>query len=462
MNPLTSLQLFSWVLIIVLLLTVFVPYLLRRAHLLTTWNLFLVGSICFVGVAGLDSATNPTNFQIVKFQSADYFRFITGAFAFFAALYATYYWFRLPRAVADVFPRKWPPSTGPVLFFALPFVLLLATLSIFPPPIIGLAQFAVQIGNKAIVFAVVLAFVAWYRQRVNLLLLAVLLIVAYIAVVYAALAGSGRRTLMGVLLAVPICMYWIDFYRKTPLKNLIALGVLSSIGMIIVAGYSEVRHFDRIGGRRARDLSGVMKALQDVPSRLAKVDLGQFNGQHAVQFSLTSINLYTGLAEPQPFHSLWFVFSNPWPRALWPTRSWGDKPEGLGLMLPRGEGVAIVNWGPGIVGHGYHEGGKYGPLMLVFYGFLAGSVLRYFDELLMRQPDNPYLLGALAAMAGHLVGWTRGDIGVFTIQIIGSCLIALILCYVGRLFFGTGVVYPRSRDFSPDRMPYQRAKPVPV
>jgi hypothetical protein len=116
---------------------------------------------------------------------------------------------------------------------------------------------------------------------------------------------------------------------------------------------------------------------------------------------------------------------------------------GLGYTLPkdsRAKGTRAT-WGPGIVGHGFHEGGLH---MLVFYAVLCAAGMRFLDELLARQPGNPYLLGAFAAMSGHIIGWPRGDIATFSVQIIGCFLAAIVLNWLGRVVFGTGVVYPRT------------------
>ena len=128
------------------------------------------------------------------------------------------------------------------------------------------------------------------------------------------------------------------------------------------------------------------------------------------------------------------------PRAIWP-----DKPRGLGYTLPKTAKArgTRATWGPGIVGHGFHEGGLH---MLVFYAFLAAIALRYLDEMLVRQSTNPYLLAGFAAASGHIVGWTRGDIGTFTIQILTAFAVTFLLGWAGRLVFGTGVVYPRTDD----------------
>jgi hypothetical protein len=317
-------------------------------------------------------------------------------------------------------------------------VLVLALGSAFPAPIMWLAQVMVHVGNKAIVFALVLAFAAWYRQRSNPVLLLTLLAVVLFALVLAIRAGGGRRTFLGVMMTVPLCFYWLGLRYKKPVFNLTLAGLFAVLVILLVGAYTQVRHFDRRGEKKERNLMNSFAALQEIPSHLFELDVEVLGGQNAAQTSLAAIHLYTTELEPRPFHTLIYVLVNPIPRAVWP-----DKPVGLGYSLPKDSRVrgTRATWGPGIVGHGFHEGGLH---MLVFYGLLCALALRFLDELLVRQPGNPYILAAFATMTPHIVGWSRGDIGTFTLQLIACFLAGAALGFLGRLFFGTGVVYPRT------------------
>jgi hypothetical protein len=357
---------------------------------------------------------------------------------FFGTIIVSYYRIKLPRKMAGRFLRKWPPANVAVLFFMLPLSLLLAIVSVFPPPVPGLAQLTAQVGNKAIVFSLVLAFVAWFRQRSNPVLLTTLGAVALLALVLAIRAGGGRRTILGVVMAIPICVYWLGLRYRGPLQTLVLTGAFGVLTLLFIGAYSQVRHFDRRGTRQERNLLHSFEALKEIPSKMFDADVDPLLGQNAAQTSLAAIHLYTGHAKPAPFHAMIFVLVSPVPRLFWPS-----KPVGLGYSLPKdcqAKGTKAT-WGPGIVGHGFHEGGLH---MLVFYGIVWGMLLRYLDELLTRQSDNPYLLGAFSAMSGHIIGWPRGDIGTFTIQVIACFLAGILLGLLGRMVFGTGTVYPRT------------------
>jgi hypothetical protein len=454
MDPERLLIPFCWLFIGSLLLLIVVPYLLKRSDLMTSWNFFLLGSANFVGAAGLKAGYSSDKFRIFDYTQQDYLYFILGVVTFFVTLAASYYWIKLPRRLAGRFLRKWPPTNVSVLFFMLPLSLVLAVGSAFPPPIPGLGQIVMQIGGKAIVFSLVLAFVAWFGQRTNPLLLITLIGVFLFTFVLAIMSGGGRRTVLGLLIAIPICAYWLGLRYRNPWQTLALAGVFGVMTVAFIGAYSEIRHFDRRGDHKQRNLANSFEALRQIPSKLLEADVDPLLGQNAAQTSLAAIHLYTDGMKTQPFHSILFVLASPMPRVFWE-----NKPVGLGYSLPKDCHVrgTRATWGPGIVGHGFHEGGLH---MLVFYGIVCGMVLRYLDELLARQSDNPYLLGAFAAMTGHIVGWPRGDIGTFTIQIIACFLAGILLGFLGRLVFGTGTVYPRTDHLRFLKRGTMQVKPV--
>lgn len=197
--------------------------------------------------------------------------------------------------------------------------------------------------------------------------------------------------------------------------------------------------------------------MKMLPSAMLAMERTDVLGGDSVEVSLVSINHF-GVEDPyEPFFSLYFVAVNPIPRAFWE-----GKPEGLGERLPVLSGYrrrvhGYSNWGPGIVGHGFHEGGLH---ILLIYGLMTGLVFRYADELLRRQSDNPILLGVFAAASGQIVALSRGEFGLFIVLIIGAILTGVVVNFVGRLFLGTGRVYltPEEEEMwrfnqSPPQMP---------
>lgn len=430
---------FSWLYIGFIALVIIVPFVRGKADLLTGKNVFLLGVMNYIGIAGLYSGYMPDFFRVLDYDRSDYENFVVGAIVFLGSLLLAYAFSRPSRKLAGRTLRKWPPTSAAVLYFMLVFALVFSVLGFLPIPIPGVAQLMFQIGNKTSVLAVALAFLAWYQSRRNPVLIATLLGVICFAILINIISGGGRRNLVGILIAMPMCWYWISLRYKHWFVNTALIGVAAMAGFVFIFAYSQVRHFDRRGERSERTIAAAAEAVGNMSNAsMSSKTLGTMLGQNAGQTSLAAIHLYTNELEPEPFHALYFVAVNWFPRSYWENKPWG-----LGFTLPksaRAKGTRAT-WGPGVIGHGFHEGGLH---MLVFYGVLVGACLRYLDELLVRQPTNAYLLACFAAMSGHMFGWTRGDIGTFSIQIIACILAVLTVGFAGRMVFGTGVVYPRT------------------
>jgi hypothetical protein len=75
--------------------------------------------------------------------------------------------------------------------------------------------------------------------------------------------------------------------------------------------------------------------------------------------------------------------------------------------------------------------------MLVFYGFVLAVGFKFFDELLIRQHGNVLLWGIFAAVSGQIFALPRGELGLFTVIILGGVFGGLFLNAVGRRIFGT-------------------------
>ena len=421
---------------------VVVPYLKGRRDLITTWNLFWIGSLMFMGNSALQAEVairNPPLRQWRALETVDYLWFYAGVITFYTTIMLVYYRYRLPTKLAGTLLRKWPPLGVGSLVLLLGICVLVSLLRVMPIPIPFLGQVGVQLGATAPIYGAVFALVAWWRQRSNLLLVGILTGAASYALLFSVIGGAtGRRQLLGTLAVVPICLYWLHWRYRSRTKTLAWIIVAGMAGLLLLGSYSTFRHNrDNIEDSFGKAIERIMR----LPQNLFSFEHMNLTGQNAVEVSLTAVNVYRNELPAEPLHSLIFVVINPVPRNLWE-----DKPVGLGLTFPQFVGAwrfGKMTWGPGIVGHGFHEGGLH---MLVFYGFLLGSFLKFFDSLLVEQPWNPFLLAALCGSSGHILGWVRGDIGVFTIQIVNACVFALVLSAIGRMVIGTGIVLPRTDD----------------
>lgn len=439
-----TLVVFGWLFIAIVFMTIAIPYLRGRSDLLTTWNLFLLGSANFVGFASVQAGHNSVH--KADLRNSDYVCFVAGAIIFYATIYFAYYVLRYPRRAAGRRLNRWPsPSNGVLVLMSL-LCMILGVGTVFTPGVQGLGQILSIAGRAAAVFAAVYVFVLWYRRPANVAYLCLWSGVTVYAAFVALVNQSGRRALLSLALSFVICAYWLHLRYKPARSTLLKLSTVGVMLFVVVAAYSSIRFRDKRAGYTA---SYTLESVKMLPSALLGLDgpVGVLGGD-TTEISLLAINRYTEVASPQPFWSLWFIITNPVPRAIW-----GEgKPEALGHFLPGDVGqwrFGYVNWGPGIVGHGFHEGGLH---MLVFYGLLFGVAMRFVDELLMRQSDNPYLLGIVGSVSGQIVAFSRGDIGLFLLMILAGFLTGLGVCWLGRMLTGTGLIYPRADEVAMAQM----------
>jgi len=414
------------------LLAILFPYVRRRGDLLTSYNLFLLGSVNFVGIASIQSGLSDRHY--IFFTSGDVARFIAGAIVFYVVLAWTYHRWRYPMRAATRRWQKWARPTTGVLLFVNILALLMGLLTFFAPQIPGLAIIALTLGIYAVIFAVVFSFIAWYSSPLNPFLAIMMALSLIYATIILLSGGISRQPLLSVCLIFPISLYWLKWRYRGSLLTLAKMFFWGLAGLSILGAFSVVRinkDRDAYNMERAIDRLTLMRDSLLDPAH------ARFFGGDATEVSLAVINRYNSWHDIHPFYTFYYVLSNPIPRLFWP-----DKPESLGTMMPRDLGVwertGYVNWGPGVVGHGYHEGGL---IMLVFYGVVIGGLLRLFDQLLIRQPHNPYILSIFCTISGTIIAFPRGDWGIFTMQILGAVVTGLLINWIARFFTRTTVQY---------------------
>src|SRR5581483_1375538 len=165
------LVIFGWAFILAMVLALLVQFIRRRSDLLTAWNLFLVGSLNFVGIAAIQSGTGVVHYGI--YSDDDYAKFVLGAIVFYVMLFLVYHFWKYPRRAAGRRWRKWPRPTRAMLLSLLPICALLALLSALIQ-IQGAGQIAQFIGENAPILGVAYVIVAWYRQPWNVPVLGIL------------------------------------------------------------------------------------------------------------------------------------------------------------------------------------------------------------------------------------------------------------------------------------------------
>ncbi|MGL4514799.1 MAG: hypothetical protein ACRCT8_17050 [Lacipirellulaceae bacterium] len=436
------LLIFSIVLAAVLAAVLFIPIARGQSDFFTARNVFLVGAFVFNGMSGIRTTYVPHYLDTYKF--GDYLMYFAGVCVFYPTLLVTYHFFKAPRRFAGRNLLRWPAVDGPVLVFLAVVLTGAIAFQVVRVPIPVLGELLGQFAYAAPPIGLACAFIAWFRSPSNPFLLTILVIVAGLGLFASINAGISRRGLIAVLANLPITLYWI-WLRYKPNRTVIAyLAIAGVITIPVISGFTMVRHMfshdDRALGVGERGLT----LLRELPNAIKQGgSLEGFMGQDSVECAIMTIHLLNDGSrrlEVDPFYAIKYALSNPVPRSLWP-----EKPESMGIVLPRVSGLAArginANLGINVVGQCYYDGGV---AIHLLYGFLAGSFLRFFDELLVRQPGNPLLTGAFVAMSGHMIGWPRGAIEVMGLQIAMAFASMWFLSVAMRLVFGAGLVYPRT------------------
>jgi len=423
---------------VVVALMLVVPIVRRKSDIFTAWNFFLLGAFVFNGMSGLNAATAQE--YLPSLSKSSYYAYYLGTVLFYGAITITYYAFKAPRRLAGRTLLHWPEvssTTAPLIAVGL-MTLIVGVVAPIPIPFVG--QLLMQFSLVAPSIAVAVLAIAWFRDRSNVLLLALLLLSLPLAVGASVAVGGSRRYLMSMLAAVPVSIYWVWLRYQPTAYILTVVAIAMAVTVPVLAGFGAIRHANLEDKTDA--VTRAKLVLTALPEAIKRGGSSEgFMGQDSVECALSTIELLNNGSrqmEADPFASLWLIATNAIPRSVWE-----EKPDSLGLHLVRYFGLkgTSANLGLNVVGQGYYDGGL--PVLLL-YAVMMGAFLRYYDELLVRRPGNPLLVGGLVAMSSQLIGWPRGCIGLMGMQIIQSVVLVLLAQWAARLLFGTKLVYPRT------------------
>jgi hypothetical protein len=371
---------------------------------------------------------------------------------FLAALVGTYYWNPLKKLTARSL-NNWPPESTPMYLFVIGGCLAVIMLAPLTMNSVFIGRVTLQLSHKAIVFATVFTFILWMRQPMNPAWLALFIVTFLAAVMLAMLAGATRRLFLSVFLAPVVVVYMLHIRHWRPTRSLIAFGLAGLMLLSINFIYNSFRRVGMQSGRE-RSAANLLDEARNVDSTwlvALSQDTFRLMAQSNVQYALfTKRSVDSGRLEPAFLNTPLFVLSYPIPRVLWP-----EKPSVIGLIITHDVvGARRANWGVNVIGHAAYEGGV---LVGALYGFLAALALRFLDDPLLRQPTNPFMMSAFAAAAPHIVGWTRGDIGVMTTETLECFVFVVALSIATRIVFGTDRSAQRSQVGFPRARPFQQS-----
>ena len=424
----TVIILFGLIMVFAPLIAILYNYLVVGDDLITSRHLFLLGCSKFFGIAAL--TTGVTRLYRGNHPMSDVLLLFAGTALFFATFWYAYNRWSFPQKIAA---NRW--RTSPTVniasillvgFLAMFFGLLASVLPV-EIPVIG--QITNVLGKLLPAASVALFFFCWLRNPVNLIYLAATG-AAFLLAIFVALFGAGRHPLFAALIAIPIAWYWARWRYDRPtvtIGRILALGVGAAIVILAYSGFRHDFMGDADSGIAMDRIRQLMKFQLETSG-----DADSFLQEDAITVSLLCIEEFHRNGDPDYFHTLRFVLSNPIPRDLWP-----EKPQALGESLPESLGEfsdGYVNWGTGIIGNAFHDGGLW---MAGIYGLLVGGVFRVFDDILRRQPLNPWPIAMLAAMSPKIVAYSRGDIAIYTVELVGLAITTVILMKLIKPIFGT-------------------------
>lgn len=406
---------------------------------MTAWNFLLVGLAMYTGIGCLEVKYGTwiwKNLQWFQPTRDEVYWYITYSAVFITTLLVVHRVFPIGKGIASRLLRTWPRLNVGTYLFVIGLCGAITVLSFFTSHITFIGPAMIKLSHKAAVFACVFSFILWYKNRTNVAWLALFIGVFAIAALYAMLVSSGRRLLLSVFIGPFLYMYWLQVRYWKPQYSLAVLGVAAAAILVVSIGYSSFRWFSKGNQKSERTTATIIEQIRQLAQRedlFASffADKLHYFSQYNVHYSLLAKRLVdTGALEPIPLNTLRFIASYPIPR-----RIWANKPETVSIVILRHVGEwRNTTWPVGPPGHGAYEGGI---PALILYAFLIATAMRFVDEPLRSQPDNPFLISVLAAASFHILALPRGDFGSMSTNII-ECYVFVFILNIGcRFLFGT-------------------------
>jgi hypothetical protein len=245
----------------------------------------------------------------------------------------------------------------------------------------------------------------------------------------------GRRPLVAACMAL-MCGAYFRMRLTMSLKAIAIYLTPIFLGMIFLVGsFSLVRGMIRTGASPVAVIQSVFQ------TRFKAAFNNVAEGTPDAVFTIWALDAFPQRVEPRPFFSLKYFIYHPIPRDFWDeylTDMLGEKPVPLSLLVAEQARIRGVAWGkitlpPGVIGYAQAEGGF---ITLLVYALFFSQFCRFFDEIIRRNPSNPFMLLAVICALGDLVALPRGDIAIFSnlvlLGFIGDWF--MLLCI--RLFIG--------------------------
>jgi hypothetical protein len=425
-NPYVLILLLLSVLLVVVIL---VNGIYRKVEFFSCRNFFLAGFIVFqlMSAATAVISDNYGMFPVASPKSS--IAIFTGYSIVFLILFmASYHLLPIARWATRLLkslPREASDSSMLIaaiilVSIALPGRFLSSYIPFRPAAMVGIYA---SFGFAALAAAI--AGWVWGRRIANPFAASISLLIFCTSLVVGLTSGFGRRPLLSVVVALVWGVYYRWARTVQPLKLLIYVLPFVLIGGIAVSKFTAAR------SQETRNLS-----IPELVKSVAAADTARgayllFQGQDCGACALWCIENFPENHEPKVLHTLKYFFYIWVPRSWWP-----DKPVTLAneiAHLAQIEGVNrdAITLTPGVVGYAAAEGGM---LAIIVYAICLGQFVRFFDQLIVNNISNPFIVLSISCTLGEFFGLPRGGVDLFaSIIIINFVLTFLVLWIMSRL-----------------------------
>ncbi len=415
-----------------------VGYLRGRDDLLSLRNFFLLGFIIFqLTSAGVALKTGYTMPYVINDLSAVGGLYCVWATSFLLVFLGVYELGFISKPIARWTPAVKAQPTEPLLWIAaVCFLFMGLSLRFVPIPLVGVL--ANMLGIALLAIAAGISSWIWARRPLNPAAVILLITISSAAVIFALMGEFGRRSLV----AVGGCVLWGAYYSRMRYEAqqtvMIRLGVLAVPLVVFVALFTAAR-----GELRDKDVD-IKQQLTTVAGSSAKYGfVSLLDGQGAGIHSMWLMENFPDSYPYRPFLSstIGYFLAYPVPREGF----WEEKPDSLSMDMPHLARLRQVNRdlltiGPGIIGHAAADGGF--PYVLL-YAALFGLVIRYFDQMVRNNALQPFVVLPAGAALGQVLGFPRGETGVFLFIYLFSASASYVLLFLGsKVFEKSGFFFP--------------------
>lgn len=402
----------------------------RRVELFSVRNIYLAGFVIYQVVSPIAALRSGSHmsFRIIDPEGAAQW-FTLYAYIFIAIYLWSYHRLGISNWFAAKFSGENLTASDSMLtglaIGMIAFAVLLRAVGVQIPYMRG-----VSINVSVAIAAASCAVIGWVwgARRMNPAVLMVAGLVLSVSMVVALTGFYSRRPLVSILAGFS----WGAYYRWARHLSFSKL-VISTMPLIIataviVGAYTAIRSNDRT---RVFDAKSTMRSMQGASIGSGTADL--LGGQQCGSIALWVMETFPDEIDYKPLFSLRFMAYYFVPRFLWE-----DKPQPLSkdvatLARLRGVNRSVITLPPGVVGYAGAEGGLYA---IIIYAIFFGQFTRFFDELIRRNPTNPFVVLSIGCTTGQFLGLARGDIAIFTNLAVMGFVSTFLMIYIAGLAFG--------------------------